>query len=508
MDTDTPDWLLRCKPRPAQLEALRRSYRGLEIWQDVNTPTLPKTLSHYPHPAQGWAHFMEMRVGKTPTVLNEFMLFRRDHNLRRLFVLTPSHYQHAWGREFERFVPANIPVYTFVSRHRKKFQHLRYLQEYAFIVHYEALLSKASQELFVELFKEPVMLVCDESAMIKNPNSIFSKWARILGTRAAVKRVLSGFPAPNGPQDLWAQLKLIDATDREFYPFRAQFTTLGGFKGRQVVGTRNQAELEELLQENSFRAKRKDWGGKIESDYEVVDLGMTKEQKKAYKEMDDNFMLELQGGQLLTVGQVITKRMKLQQISSGFVIKENGEVETLVPFTKTSKFKHLLNRLENEISGKVLIVAHYKATIRLLMESLVNFYPLLMVNKSMSTEFNRNLETEKEVFNSSPQFRVLIGQSQTLKYGHTLVGTEKLPCTSICFFENDYNLDTRVQCENRPQGDGQKSAIHIWDYQSSLIEVEIIQALQKKHNLVDAIMNGTGQKRPPEIGQLAQHTDD
>ena len=64
-------WLLNCEPREVQLEALNRSY-----FCDGG-------------PKRGWGHFMEMRLGKTPAALNEYLLLRRDTDIRRMLVIAP-----------------------------------------------------------------------------------------------------------------------------------------------------------------------------------------------------------------------------------------------------------------------------------------------------------------------------------------------------------------------------------------------------------------------------------
>ena len=71
------EWLIGGDPREVQLEALRRSFYGYELKSDKNDEnTVPTPLRPGYSPALGWGHLMEMRLGKTPTILNEFALFR------------------------------------------------------------------------------------------------------------------------------------------------------------------------------------------------------------------------------------------------------------------------------------------------------------------------------------------------------------------------------------------------------------------------------------------------
>ena len=73
-----------------------------------------------------------------------------------------------------------------------------------------------------------------------------------------------------------------------------------------------------------------------------------------------------------------------------------------------------------------------------------------------------DVEREKTRFHTDASCQIMLGQGQAIKYGRTLVGSETNPCYLVCFFENDYSLDTRTQCGARPQGAHQQMPVHIW----------------------------------------------
>jgi hypothetical protein len=96
--------------------------------------------------------------------------------------------------------------------------------------------------------------------------------------------------------------------------------------------------------------------------------------------------------------------------------------------------------------------------------------------------------SEKERFNGDPNCRVLIGQELALRYGHTLMGSATNPCLDIVFYENDYSLNNRSQCEERPQGAGQQGPITIYDFYATPQDLKPIEAIQRKEDVVAAIM--------------------
>ena len=293
--------------------------------------------------------------------------------------------------------------------------------------------------------------------------------------------------SPYAPFDLWSQLRILDLLPPKlsnFYVFKHTFTKMGGWKGKQAIGIQNEERLNALLDERSFRAQKIDWGLTAGVDYELAELEMTPAQKKAYRQMEEEFVLWLASGEHVSAENAMTKYSKLQQIASGFVYDERGNTNQIMEFEKTPKFLDLKDRLDNYIPGKILVIAHHKATLRSLYKSLRGYSPSYIVG-GMSSQ---SVEDQKHRFNSDNSCRVMLGQAQAVKYGHTLVGTGESPCSSLCFFENNYNLDTRAQCEARPQGAHQKSQIHIWDYHSCEVEKRVMKALQKRQKISDVVM--------------------
>jgi len=483
------DWLLIGEPRPAQLEALARSYTGYAYRDARDALPVPRRLPHAGQPAAGWGHMMEMRVGKTPTLLNEFMLFKRDFGLNKAFVLSPNKYKNTWGLEAARF-GIDVPIFVFESTRKRDFAiFMNSTNEGMVFVNYEALIQKDNVELFSQWIDDRTYMGADESVLIKNKESLFFINGFELSKQAAVTRPMTGKPTPQGVADLYSQLRFARKLDGvDFYQFRNTYAIMGGFKGRQITGIKNEERLHKLIFNSTFFARRADWGTSIESDYEQIELEMTQKQIKAYKEMEEEFMTWLDSGAVVTVDQVITKHMKLQQISSGFIYDEYRDVNDICPFEKTPKFIDLKDRLDNYITGKTIIIAHYAPTIDYLTRALKKFNPAVIRGEKHMKKEGRTADEEKLRFNEDPACSVMIGQSKAIKFGHTLMGTKKDPCLTTIYFENSYSLDDRAQSEERNQGEGQMAAINIVDYWSSPVERRIIDALQYKEEIAAKIM--------------------
>jgi hypothetical protein len=487
------DWLLNCEPREVQLEALRRSYYGTSLFDDHGRKRESAITVGGINPARGWGYFMEMRLGKTPLHLAEGALFRRDYDFRWHVVLAPNAFKHDWPVEAEKFgYPA--PSIALDSSNRK--------QVAAFIdknsatgglitVNYEALRYPDTLKLLEKVLGPRTLIGADESISIKNPQSGDSKAAIALAKMCGARRILTGKPVTQGPHDLWAQLRFIGQLNGVMpATFRNTHCEMGGYMGRTVVGYKDAEKLQELLSTCSFTARKADWLKTPGKDYVAPrKITLLPDQAAMYMQMQKDFVVAVADGTVITADQVITKLMKMQQISSGFIIDEDRKVHNLMPPAKNPKVVELLRIMEEEATTKVIVVCHYQHSINILEEALAKYNPAIIRGDIWHDQNKRDKLTEKARFNLDPSCRVIIGQEQALRYGHTLMGNPNDPCCTTWFYENNYSLNDRSQCEERNQGAGQLLPIAIGDFVSSPQDIAVIKALQRKEDVAAAIMN-------------------
>ena len=489
---ETIDWQILGTPRPVQEEALLRAFCGIKSRDLLNQTPHRRRFSSAPF--SGFGYFMEMRTGKTAVLLNEFLALAA-YGVNKLLVIAPNKYKDGWYSEAKKFGIVE-PIHVFESSRRGAAETFIQNSGKILIINYEALISDANMKILRKFVDRNTFLAADESIKIKNRNTQVFKRALELSKEVEYVRVLTGKPVVQGPHDLWSQLRFIKHLDGfNYFAFRNLFCKMGGFKGKQVIGTQNEEALQNILDKCSFIAKRSNWSDTFETDYDIKRLEMTKQQKIQYDKMEDEFILWLTQDKAIAVDQVITKHMKLTQISSGFIIDEQRQVHELVTPDELPKLVELKDSLENEIEGKVIILCHYVRSLRLLYEQLQEYRPALIAGSELMKKLGLQVESQKQWFNEDYRCRVLIAQLQAVKYGHNLMGNPKDPCLTTIYFENNYSLDDRAQSEQRNQGEGQKAPIHVIDYASSPIEMDIIRALQKKESIAERIVHYYGKER-------------
>ena len=479
-------WHLDCEPRVVQLEALARSYTG-KAWRDNKDDPMPsKPLFNLKPHAPGFGFFMMMRLGKSYTTLNEFLMYHYQWDIDRMLILSPNRYKWAWAGDIEAMGMPELGFSPFVfesgTKGRKAFAEYSKHRRGVVIINYEALRSDTTFKLVSE-WAAGAYIAGDESIIIKNPQSVITKAALNLSKKAPVVRALTGKPVVQSPADLWAQLRFAKQLNgKNFFAFRAKYVVMGGFKMKVPLGAKNEDQLNAALQKVSFVAHRREWGTWHEPDFMSVSVEMTGEQAKHYASMNSEFVMWLNdSGDSVTAEQVATKSLKLRQISSGFVYDEFGSPHALVKPSKNPKLKLLREMMTTEIEGKLVVLGVHKPVIKMLIDELREFNPAVIGGPDKT-----DVEAEKHRFNNDPECRIIVCQSQVTKYGHSLHANGE--CNTIAVFESDYNYDTRAQVLERTYHPDNTSGVTVIDFFASPVEKAVIQALQRKESISDAVL--------------------
>lgn len=427
----------------------------------------------------GFAYFIEMGLGKTAITLAEIVSLHEQRLIKGAVVVCPNSLKGTWLREIEK-VGAPIgyacawPNEVYTDRGDPWLQ----------IINYEAIITPRGYK-FVEklLCKFNSMLVLDESIHIKNHRAKRTRGLMLLGKDAKFRRILSGAPIVQGPHDLWAQLRFLGTLrDVNYYVFRNMFCVMGGWQGKQVVGSKNEEKLNGLIKQAGFRARKTDWLDLPDKTYITRDVVLSAAQLKHYKEMYEHFATMVTENEAVTAQMVLTQMQKLQQIGSGFLMSDD-KVYTLGPENPRLE---ALKEVLDEIEGKAIVFTFYRHSTKMLHDEIEESACLM---GGMPTE---EVQSEVKRFNEDPACRVMIAQIQSAKYGHTLLGGKKPEdrCATTIFYENSFSLDNRMQAEDRNHRIGQDRMVVYVDLVATDVDKAAVEALQRKLDIASAIVDG------------------
>ena len=207
-------------------------------------------------------------------------------------------------------------------------------------------------------------------------------------------------------------------------------------------------------------------------------VALTPDQKKVYKQMKDNALAML-NGKVTTTTTVLTQLMRLHQITCGHFTSDDGSTQVI----KNNRINELMDVLD-EIEGKAIIWAHYQHDIASIIKevekvhgpgSIVDYYGL-----TPQSERQENIKR----FQNNDKCRFLVGTPQTGGYGITLTAAN-----TVIYYSNGYDLEKRLQSEDRAHRIGQKKNVTYVDIiAEDTVDEKIVKALRDKVNIASQVL--------------------
>jgi len=138
----------------------------------------------------------------------------------------------------------------------------------------------------------------------------------------------------------------------------------------------------------------------------------------------------------------------------------------------------------SEMEGKAIIWAHYQWDIKDIIKEIVKVYgPGSVVDYFGLTPQNER-DTNRKKFQSDPKCRFLVGTPATGGYGLTLTAAN-----TVIYYSNGYDLEKRLQSEDRAHRIGQKKNVTYVDIiAEDTVDEKIVKALRDKINIASQVL--------------------
>ena len=438
-----------------------------------------------------WAYFMEMGTGKTKVTIDNIGYLSFKGKINAVLVIAPKSVYTIWESEIETHMPKAIKYKIFKWNIDKpkdyeklnKYEHLR-----IFLINVEALSTKRGFDGCVDFLSKNKLnfVVLDESTTIKNKSAKRTK--NILGLRklSHIRRILTGSPITKSPLDLFTQCQFLSPEllgFSSYLAFRnryAEMTDIPVGSGRFISVPKYYKRLEEL------EMKLKQFATRIRKD-QCLDL-KPKVRQRRYIELEGeskNIYNRLRTSALAIVedstisfSNKLTEIIKLHQVCNGFTKDDDGKMLPL----HDQKIK-ALHEIIDESDGKIIIWANYLWNIHQIIHSLKSRYGDQSVVSIFGEVGVEDRKKAVELFQNDSNVRFFVGNPTTGGFGLTLTA-----CNTVVYFSNNYNLEVRMQSEDRAHRMGQTGTV---------VYVDIVA----KNTLDEAIMKSLINK-----GQVAAKT--
>ena len=445
-----------------------------------------------------YGYFMEMGTGKSKVLVDNMAMLYDKGKINGALIVAPKGVYNNW---FTQEIPNHLVDHiqpTMVlwtpSNSIKKKEEYKTLFKTSFDLHIlimnvEAFSTKKGLEFAYKFMScHDTMFAIDESTTIKNPSAKRTKSILSLSKLAKYKRILTGSPVTKSPLDLYTQCNFLNEFllgFSSFYTFRNRYANMiernfGGRKVQLIGSYKRLDELSDKLKFFTYRVLKEDCLDLPPKVYTKREIELTEEQTKAYATMK-SAALALLNGKMATAPHVLTQMMRLHQITCGHLKNDDGTITEL----KNNRLKELLSLLE-EVEGKVIIWANYIHDIEHIVkeikkehgeDSIVQYYGA--VSQEDRADAIKKFQDVK-----SPA-RFFIGNPQTGGYGITLTAAN-----TVVYYSNGYDLEKRLQSEDRAHRIGQEKSVTYIDFIApKTIDEKIVKALRGKMNIANKIMD-------------------
>lgn len=184
---------------------------------------------------------------------------------------------------------------------------------------------------FIKRHKGRVLFAVDEGHLIAKPSSGRHKKAVELGKMCDWRAVLTGTPINKSLMSAWGIFRFLDERILGYKyatSFRNVFceTRWNGFQD-QIVGHKNIDKFYQLIEPYSQRVSQEEMG--LEKLHDEFAFDMSDEQAQHFQRFKKEWLTALDNGEFATASIAMTAAMKLQQITNGYVISEDGTIQHL-----------------------------------------------------------------------------------------------------------------------------------------------------------------------------------
>lgn len=446
-----------------------------------------------------FAEFMDRGTGKTAVAIQLVSMLamrcRRDEGrMLNVLVVCPGQVVTNWTHEFKKFAAVSGKIVRMrgdkverLSRMTSAISEETDCSYGAAVISYESASASIDHLCLVPWD----IVVADESHKFKSSST--DRWKTMLKLRENSKRrlILTGTPIGNHMVDLWSQLEFLDRGLSGFGRFAA-FRLFHGVVDKRLestsgisrlIGARNVPLLQERLARVSFCLTKKEAGLNLpEKTHDIEDVELTQYQRELYRKLRDELIIEI-GNDYLVVENVLTKLLRLSQITSGFIVwpEQRDEFGFVLREKRLERIKGSNPKLEalerilreeildpetRDDGSKKILWSNYREDIAR-MEEVCLCLGIGCVRYD-GTISKAERDAREQAFNQDPSVRVFIGTQSAGGEGLNLLGydpTSPNPTDTYCdhevFMAQNWSSLQRQQAEDRAHRRGTRMPVRI-----------------------------------------------
>jgi hypothetical protein len=524
---------LRFEATEASLSYVKRTWPNVIILKPAVQPApLPEPPKHvegelpwrprmapFPHqeeafrlgaPKKAFAYLMDMGTGKSKAFIDDCAFHFARGDIDRVLVIAPNGVHEQWVDDaLEEHWPLSLPIRaeavltgdTFqkggkVHKRRPDFManpapspgECLWLTVNIENIEVEEIrrgqskewrLTGLAEELVPFLEAGRAMIGIDESHKIKNHKAKRTIACWKLGKLAKFRRIMTGTPVAKGLEDYYAQFRFLDPGIIGVWSmsgFQQQFCTMGGFDNRVITGYRDTGEFHTRIAPYSYRVEKDDVLGLPPKLFSKRTCELTAQQRRIYAELRDELMTELSNGRIITTQQAMSKFLRLQQVTQGFLPLDPEATEfEVIP---TNRVEPLMELVE-QAPGNVVVWARFQEDITRLMALLGSE----AVRYDGQNTGDREEVKERWLLGTA---RIFVGNPQAGGTGLDWINRSPRPPSTVIYYSNSYASLDRWQSEDRTHRMGTRGTVNYYDIICrGTTDAAILRNLKRKRDISD-----------------------
>lgn len=410
-----------------------------------------------------------------------------------MLIAAPTSVVPVWPREFRTFAGFPFICRALLGDKKKRLKDLEELTRFAgpdmkvAVINYESTWRDGIFEA-LQAFKAD-LIIADESQRIKTHDAAQSKALHLLGDAAPYKLILSGTPVQNEAVDLFSQYRFLDSSvfGTNFYTFRNRYCVMGGFNNRQIVSYKDLDGLVRKEHSIAYRVTKVEALDLPEQTFVDRFVRLSPKELSTYNRLRRDSYAEIENGGTVTATTVLTRLLRLQQFTGGFITPDGATKPEPASRAKLDALEDILRDYVLEGRKKLVIFARFLAEVHAI-EALAS--KVLNPAGLSYVAIYGDIPKEQrgpivERFQTDQSTAVFIGQIDTAGTGITLTAAD-----TAVYYSVNFNYATYSQSLSRIHRISQRNActyIHI--IAEKTIDTMVLKALRKKEDLAKTVVD-------------------
>ncbi len=460
------------------------------LWQKTQTKRVGN---------KGGALFWDPGTGKTKAGYDWVSTLFQARHARRVLVLCPINAIQVWDAQADLHIHSDI-TFTINIPHgpiSRKVEQIRgwecgETELTILVLNYAAIIKRDKKWEIMAAIEayDPDVVIVDESHHIKNANAKQAKATHSICRRSEYVLLLTGTPIGKNYLDIYSQLKAVDPRiweagwsktgNMSWTDFRTNYGIWGGRTGYELKGYINLEDLEDRYQPQIRTARKETIADMPKVTDTIIPVELDANARRVYNVFAKEGIV-VHKRHLIEAPIPLTKLLRLQQMTGGWVHDEQGEIVEV----QTSKLAILTDLLEDLASaGKsVVIFARFLAELDAIYDAASRHYIPERISGGVSAG-ERKAIVQRFARGDSPSALVI-----QIAAAEALDGLQT-NCSYGIFYSCDYSLIHWNQARGRLDRVGQREPVTFYHLHArGTVDGFILEALEGKKDIERMVMD-------------------